>query len=83
MPINIVRYERGSDVRWGVVNGETIIPIPQEFETTGAFITENNPQALRQLSGVEIPLRDIKLLSPVTRNQQFVCQGANYRRHMI
>ena len=23
------------------------------------------------------------MLSPVTRNQQFVCQGANYRQHMI
>jgi 2-keto-4-pentenoate hydratase/2-oxohepta-3-ene-1,7-dioic acid hydratase in catechol pathway len=25
----------------------------------------------------------VKLLSPVTPNQQFVCQGANYRQHMI
>ncbi|MBF5066338.1 fumarylacetoacetate hydrolase family protein, partial [Salmonella enterica subsp. enterica serovar Istanbul] len=23
------------------------------------------------------------ILSPITRNQQFVCQGANYRQHMI
>ena len=26
---------------------------------------------------------DIELLSPVTLNQQFLCQGANYRQHMI
>jgi 2-keto-4-pentenoate hydratase/2-oxohepta-3-ene-1,7-dioic acid hydratase in catechol pathway len=25
----------------------------------------------------------VKVLSPVTANQQFVCQGANYRQHMI
>ena len=26
---------------------------------------------------------EVELLSPVTRNQQFLCQGANYRQHMI
>lgn len=25
----------------------------------------------------------MKLLSPITRDQQFICQGANYRQHMI
>ncbi len=29
-----------------------------------------------------LPLDGVTLLSPVTRNQQFVCQAVNYRSHM-
>ncbi|MEO1660463.1 MAG: fumarylacetoacetate hydrolase family protein [Pseudomonadota bacterium] len=83
MPINIARFEHGSDVHWGIVEGETIIPIPAEFETTGDLIAGTSTERLRQSTGIGIPLSEVKLLSPVTRNQQFVCQGANYRQHMI
>ncbi|OUL88755.1 fumarylacetoacetate hydrolase family protein, partial [Paraburkholderia hospita] len=30
-----------------------------------------------------IPESEVQWLSPVTINQQFICQGANYRQHMI
>lgn len=83
MPINIARFEHGSEVHWGVVKDDSVLPIPGSFETTGAFIAGTNIDMLNQVSGADIPLSDIKLLSPVTRNQQFVCQGANYRQHMI
>ena len=39
--------------------------------------------ALAALDGRPLDERGVTLLSPVTRNQQFVCQGANYRQHMI
>ena len=83
MPINIARFEHRSEVHWGIVKNDSVVPIPGSFETTGEFIAGTSIDMLKQFSGAEIPLSDIKLLSPVTRNQQFVCQGANYRQHMV
>ena len=40
-------------------------------------------QDLADYIGDSLELSQLRLLSPVTRNQQFVCQGANYRQHMI
>jgi 2-keto-4-pentenoate hydratase/2-oxohepta-3-ene-1,7-dioic acid hydratase in catechol pathway len=35
------------------------------------------------LGAPTIPESKVQWLSPVTANQQFICQGANYREHMI
>jgi 2-keto-4-pentenoate hydratase/2-oxohepta-3-ene-1,7-dioic acid hydratase in catechol pathway len=83
MAVNVVRYERGGRTGWGVVRGERITPAPGEFATTGEFVTANAPGALKALQGGELALAEVRVLAPVTRNQQFVCQGANYRQHMI
>ena len=40
-------------------------------------------RALAALAGEPRRRARRRVLSPVTRNQQFVCQGANYRQHMI
>ena len=68
---------------WGVLRGTRVTPVPGEFATTGEFIGANGVGALASLRGGEIDLAAVRLLSPITRNQQFVCQGANYRQHMI
>ena len=83
MPINIARFEYKAELHWGIVKDDAVLPIPGAFATTGELVASVNIDALKQVTGTEIPLTDIKLLSPVTRNQQFVCQGANYRQHMI
>ncbi len=83
MPINIARFQHESEVQWGIVKDNAVLPIPGSFATTGEFIASASIDELNQVTGTEIPLGEIKLLSPVTRNQQFVCQGANYRQHMI
>jgi 2-keto-4-pentenoate hydratase/2-oxohepta-3-ene-1,7-dioic acid hydratase in catechol pathway len=83
MAITIVHYEHRGQRAWGVLRGAQITPIPGEYPTTGDFIAGNGIDSLRALSGGEIDLAGVRLLSPVTRNQQFVCQGANYRQHMI
>jgi 2-keto-4-pentenoate hydratase/2-oxohepta-3-ene-1,7-dioic acid hydratase in catechol pathway len=54
-----------------------------EFPTTGEFSTANSVEALASQRGSEIELSAARLLAPVTRNQQVICQGANYRQHMI
>lgn len=83
MSINVARFEHYSQTRWGVVTDKGLIPIPGDFLTTGALIGGVKIDDLKKLDGNAIPVEEVKLLSPVTRNQQFVCQGANYRQHMI
>ena len=83
MAINVLRYEHAGRTGWGVLHGDRAVPVPGEFPTTGEFVASNTPARLAALAGEEIALADVTVLSPVTRNQQFVCQGANYRQHMI
>lgn len=83
MAINVVRYERRGQVQWGVLRDGRVTPVPGEFPTTGALIGAFSVDDLKGLSGGEFPVAEAALLSPVTRNQQFICQGANYRQHMI
>jgi 2-keto-4-pentenoate hydratase/2-oxohepta-3-ene-1,7-dioic acid hydratase in catechol pathway len=83
MSVNVVRFEHQGRTRWGVVRAEQITPIAGDFATTGDFVRGNTIEALRNLGGATVALGAVKLLSPVTSNQQFVCQGANYRQHMV
>ena len=82
MPINIARFEHDSQLKWGVVTDNGLIPVPGEYPTTGALIEKIAVADLKKLDGTAIPFDQTKLMSPVTDNQQFVCQGANYRQHM-
>ena len=81
--VHVVRFEHQNTVQWGVIRQGRITPIPGEFATTGDFIRQNSIEDLALLTGNELAESEVKVLSPVTRNQQFVCQGANYRQHMI
>jgi 2,4-diketo-3-deoxy-L-fuconate hydrolase len=83
MTVNVVRYEFRRRIQWGVVREGWITPIPGDFPTTNAFITDISVSDLTRLQGDEVNVSEATILSPVTRNQQFLCQGANYRQHMI
>lgn len=83
MSLNIIRFDHQNRAQWGVIRGSTITPIPGDYATTGALIVGTSIAELAALQGPTLSLSDVKLLSPVTANQQFVCQGANYRQHMI
>ena len=83
MPLNVLHYSHEGRPQWGVVRDGQVTPVPGAFETTRAFLQANSIEALSRLSGPTVKEADVELLSPVTRNQQFLCQGANYRQHMI
>ena len=83
MSLNVVRYEHENRARWGVLRDGAITPVPAEFASTGDFVRGTTVAELAALNGTTISLAQVKLLSPVTRDQRFVCQGANYRQHMI
>jgi len=83
MSINIVRFEYQGQAHWGVIRDTRITPVPGTYATTGDFVRNTTLDELAALEGETLAVSAVKILSPVTRNQQFVCQGANYRQHMI
>ena len=83
MALHVLHYLHQDRAQWGVVANGAITPIPGEFKSTAEFIQANPVERLLVLSGATIAESDVQWLSPVTANQQFICQGANYRQHMI
>lgn len=83
MAIHLAHFEYQSRTHWGVLRADGIIPLPDYYASTGDLIRAVIPAELTKLTGTQIPARAVTLLSPITRNQQFVCLGANYRQHMI
>jgi 2,4-diketo-3-deoxy-L-fuconate hydrolase len=83
MALNIIRYQHLSHTGWGVIRAGRITPVPGVFASTADFIRGTDLAQLAALTGGTLDVAAVTLLSPVTRDQQFVCQGANYRQHMI
>jgi len=83
MPVNVIRFRHGDKIQWGVIRAGAITPVGGDFPTTGAFLGANPVDGLSRLNAPTFTENAVEILSPVTRNQQFLCQGANYRQHMI
>jgi 2,4-didehydro-3-deoxy-L-rhamnonate hydrolase len=92
MAINVIRFEYRKSPHWGILVGEHIVALLDAGDDVGVLSTgqliERYPSVeLRRIADQRgdsrIPLNDVRLLSPVTANQQFICLGANYRQHMI
>lgn len=83
MIVYVVRYVHQASTAFGVLRGTKVTPIPGSLDTTGDLLQKVSLADLATLGGESLELSHVELLSPVTRNQQFVCQGANYRQHML
>lgn len=83
MAVHVARFIHQSKVQWGVVSADRVTPIPGEFLTTADFVRQHSASTLAGHGGEALSLASVQILSPVTTNQQFICQGANYRQHMI
>lgn len=83
MAVKVVRYDDGGAQRWGVVHDRRIAPLAGSYASTADFIGEALEQA-RQLTPQQavVPLHSVRLLSPITRDRQFLCQGINYASHV-
>jgi 2,4-diketo-3-deoxy-L-fuconate hydrolase len=81
-----------SSVHWGI-HQDGIYPISGSYPTTARFLEEGKQQAFALLEELQKPLKGVShtkitldtvdILSPVTNPCQVLCQGANYRQHMI
>jgi len=84
--IHVARFKAGEETRWGLVREEQIIPIPGQYSSLAEFLGEGAARA-RALAvegkGEALPLARVELLAPVTAPCNVVCQGQNYRSHML
>ena len=63
---------------------DRITPIPGDYPTTLRFSRANAVEiCCKSCKAKASDMTGVEILSPVTQNQQFICQGANYRQHMI
>lgn len=85
MALNIVRFQLAESLQWGLLKGNQIHPLALPCTTTQALL-ETGRDALRLAAaqaGAPIALASVTLLSPITAPAKVLCQGANYRQHMI
>jgi 2-keto-4-pentenoate hydratase/2-oxohepta-3-ene-1,7-dioic acid hydratase in catechol pathway len=83
MPITVIRYAASGSAHWGVLFGQRIAPLQVQAASTGALLSDHCDQLwAAEASSAKIALASVQLLSPVTTDQQFICQGINYRSHI-
>ena len=83
MRVNVIHFKYQGRARWGVVRRGQITPIAGDYPGTADFLRSVKVEELARVEGSTIDESLVEQLSPVTRDRQFVCQGANYRQHMI
>jgi len=84
MATNLLRYRRDGGIHWGVASAGGIAPLGGEYATTADLIARGEPDwRSAAKAGPALRIDDVELLSPVTVPCRLLCQGANYRRHMI
>lgn len=83
MAVSVVRFEQSGKARWGVLFRDRITPLNGDYATTGDLLTGGRGEiGSATPTQATLPLADAKLLSPITVNQQLVCQGINYASHV-
>jgi len=82
MAIQVVRYDGNPSPMWGVVFGSKVAPLAGYYPSTRDFIMRGLAEARSVLfEEASVPLKSLQLLSPITHDQQLICQGLNYASH--
>jgi 2-keto-4-pentenoate hydratase/2-oxohepta-3-ene-1,7-dioic acid hydratase in catechol pathway len=88
MAITLIRFipanaSADAEPSWGVLFGDKIAPLNGRYATTAELIRDGR-EAARQLTPAQasVALDSVRVLPPVTANQQFICQGVNYESHV-
>jgi 2-keto-4-pentenoate hydratase/2-oxohepta-3-ene-1,7-dioic acid hydratase in catechol pathway len=83
MPRTLIRYLEDGSPRWGVQFEQLIVPLAVDAASTGEVLTHHWEQIWSAAPAQATVRREhVQLLAPVTTNQQFICQGVNYRSHV-
>lgn len=82
--VRFIQSKHSSIALWGVQFGSRVALLPVQANTTAALLTHYWDELWSiDESRATLPCAELTLLSPVTPNQQFMCQGINYRSHII
>lgn len=93
MACQVIRFTKNKDedIYWGVLFDKTIYTLPGSFTNTSDFLNEAKGQAFELQTKLKegthkeqgVSIKDVSILSPITKPCLVLCQGANYRQHMI
>ncbi len=84
MGVQVVRFEIDREVKWGVVDGDQVIELKDRYNSLAEFLKTGKKaakEAPNDPKAEKTAIDQVKLLSPITRPAQIVCQGANYAVH--
>ena len=85
MALHIVRFQHNDNIQWGILENGGLFPLAIPCTTTQALL-EAGAATLAAMSDIKLDAinpEEVALLSPITAPAKVLCQGANYRQHMI
>ena len=83
MPRTLLRYIADGTTQWGVLFGSSIAPLGVDASSTGTLLRDHWDRIWSVAPAqATLPRERVRLLAPVTTDQQFICQGVNYRSHV-
>jgi 2-keto-4-pentenoate hydratase/2-oxohepta-3-ene-1,7-dioic acid hydratase in catechol pathway len=83
MPRTLLRCDDGTRTFWAVQFGARLTPLDVPAASTGDVLSRHWDAIWKASEDdARVALADVRLLAPVTGNQQFICQGVNYRSHV-
>lgn len=83
MALHIVRFLHDEHIGWGILEKNDVYPINIPCSTTKALLETNREEIKAATAKQAHKLNSVSLLSPITAQGKILCQGANYRQHMI
>jgi 2,4-diketo-3-deoxy-L-fuconate hydrolase len=83
MAIQVIHFLQDGEPAWGVVHGQRVAPLAHRYAGTSGFVSEGLELAWASTPAqATLALDDLTLLSPVSADRQFICQGINYASHV-
>lgn len=84
MPRTLLRCDDGTRTFWAVQFGSRLVPLDVPAETATGAVLSRYWDAIwnAREEDATVARADVHVLAPVTCNQQFICQGVNYRSHV-
>lgn len=83
MALHIVRIQHHNQPRWGILQGAHISLLDIPCSTTAELLAESHARLSAAATGERLDIAAVTLLSPITTPTKVLCQGANYRQHML
>lgn len=82
MAFQIIRYAENNTAKWGLHRQGKVAPLTGDWPTTGDFLTQGGAQAAAEAGAATLDYGALTLLSPITRDGDYICLGMNYASHV-
>ncbi|EQA51897.1 fumarylacetoacetate hydrolase family protein [Leptospira kmetyi] len=88
MATNYIRFVKKNHIDWGKIENGNVLPLHCGDRSTKDFLEfvrkKKKPAKTKtQTKTQSLSLKTVSILSPITAPCQILCQGANYRQHLI